>query len=39
VPAAAAVSPLVLSAGSTAVLIVVAVWEWLSLRPRELSVP
>jgi low temperature requirement protein LtrA len=38
VPAAPAVSPLALSAGSTAVLIVVAIWEWLSLRPRELSV-
>jgi low temperature requirement protein LtrA len=33
------VSPLVLSAGSTLVLIVVAVWEWLSLRQRGDAVP
>jgi low temperature requirement protein LtrA len=33
------VSPLVLSAGSTFVLIVVAVWEWLSLRRRGGIVP
>ena len=34
VPAAAAASPLILSAGSTAILIVVAVWEWASLKRR-----
>ncbi len=33
------VSPLVLSAGSTLVLIIVAVWEWLSLRQRGDAVP
>jgi low temperature requirement protein LtrA len=32
VTAAAATTPLVLSAGTTAILIAVAVWEWLSLR-------
>ena len=32
VPAALVATPLVLSAASTAVLIVVAVWEWLSFR-------
>jgi low temperature requirement protein LtrA len=31
----ASATPLLLSAGSTAVLIVVAVWEWLSLRQRS----
>ena len=28
------VSPLVLAAGATAVLIIVVIWEWMSLRPR-----
>jgi low temperature requirement protein LtrA len=35
VPAAAVVTPLVLSVGSTAVLVVVAVWEWRSIGRRK----
>jgi len=34
VPAGLHVSPLVLAAGATGVLIVVVIWEWMSLRPR-----
>ena len=34
VPAGLYVPPLVLAAGATAVLIVVVIWEWMSLRPR-----
>ena len=34
VPAGLYLPPLVLAAGATAVLIVVVVWEWMSLRPR-----
>jgi low temperature requirement protein LtrA len=33
-PVATIATPLMLSAGTTAVLILVAVWEWLSLRNR-----
>jgi low temperature requirement protein LtrA len=33
-PAAPVATPLMLSAGATAVLIVIAMWEWLSLRQR-----
>ena len=36
-PAAAVVTPLVLSAGTTAILIIVAIWEWRSLRGRALA--
>ena len=39
IAAAPFVSPLVLSASSTLVLIIVAVWEWLSLRQRGDTVP
>ena len=34
VPAGLYLPPLVLAAGATAVLIVVVIWEWMSLRPR-----
>ena len=34
VPAGLYVPPLVLAAGATAVLIIVVIWEWMSLRPR-----
>jgi low temperature requirement protein LtrA len=34
-PAAAITTPLVLSAGTTAILIVVAAWEWLSIGGRD----
>jgi low temperature requirement protein LtrA len=37
VPAAGAVTPLMLSAGTTAIFIVVVAWEWQSLRPRDAS--
>ena len=37
VPAAMVVSPLLLSALTTAVLIVVVTWEWISLRQRAAS--
>ncbi len=33
-PAGLYVSPLVLAAGATTVLIIVVIWEWMSLRPR-----
>jgi low temperature requirement protein LtrA len=35
VPAVAITTPLALSAGTTAILIAVAVWEWLSLRETD----
>jgi low temperature requirement protein LtrA len=35
VPATAVATPLVLSAATTAVLILVAIWEWLSFRNME----
>ena len=35
IPAAAIVTPLILSSGTTVVMIAVAVWEWLSLRRRD----
>ena len=34
VPAGLYLSPLALAAGATAVLIIVVIWEWMSLRPR-----
>ena len=34
-PAAAVVAPLALAAATTALLILTAVWEWLSLRPQH----
>jgi low temperature requirement protein LtrA len=38
VPAVAVTTPLLLSAGTTAILIAVAVWEWLSLRDTDSTV-
>jgi low temperature requirement protein LtrA len=38
VPATAIATPLVLSAGTTAILIAVAIWEWLSLRNTDKAV-
>jgi low temperature requirement protein LtrA len=35
IPVAMSISPLLLSAATTAVLIVVVAWEWRSLRPRR----
>jgi low temperature requirement protein LtrA len=35
VPVYAVATPLILSAGTTTVLIVVAVWEWMSLGRRS----
>jgi low temperature requirement protein LtrA len=35
VPAAAITTPLVLSVGTTAILIMVAAWEWLSIGGRD----
>jgi low temperature requirement protein LtrA len=37
VPAATVATPLMLSAGSTVILIIVVTWEWQSLRPRGAS--
>ena len=37
IPAAIIASPLLLSAGTTSVLIIVAVWEWASLRQSRVS--
>jgi low temperature requirement protein LtrA len=39
VPFVAIATPLVLSAGTTAILIAVAVWEWLSLRGKAVAAP
>jgi low temperature requirement protein LtrA len=35
VPAGLFVTTLVLAADTTAVLVIVVIWEWMSLRPRE----
>ena len=35
VPAAAIATPLIVSAATTAVLIAITVWEWISLRPHR----